>query len=140
LNYSIRTIPHYTVGKTLGSNLLYTLVSDTNITTPSDSIQPFSISKALDDAPVLSESIDTKDSTKALDDSQSISDTTGEDSSRTVPYITLNKSITGSHVTTPNDSGGNYWFNPYTNPYPVSNSYFLNDSGNYTEGESAFTG
>jgi len=140
LNYSIRTIPNYTVGKTLGSNLLYTLVSDTNITIPSDSIQPFSISKALDDAPVLSESIDTKDSTKALDDSQSINDTTGEDSSRTVPYIALNMYITGSHVATPTDSGGNYWFNPYTDPYPVSNSYFSNDSGNYTEGESAFTG
>jgi hypothetical protein len=140
LNYSIRTIPQYTVGKTLGSNLLYTLVSDTNITIPSDSIQPFSISKALDDAPVLSESIDTKDSTKALDDSQSINDTTGTDSSRTVPYIALNMSITGSHVATPTDSGGNYWRNPYTDPYPVSNSYFSNDSGNYTEGESAFTG
>jgi hypothetical protein len=40
----------------------------------------------------------------------------------------------------PTDSGGSLWLNPYTDPYPITSSYFENDSGNYTTGESAFTG
>lgn len=38
------------------------------------------------------------------------------------------------------DSGGEIWLNAYSNPYPDSNAYFANDAGNYTTGESAFTG
>jgi hypothetical protein len=37
-------------------------------------------------------------------------------------------------------SGGNLWLSPYTDPYPIGSSYFANDSGNYTTGESSFTG
>ena len=38
------------------------------------------------------------------------------------------------------DSGGDIWLNPYNNPYPESAAYFADDDGNYTTGESAFTG
>jgi hypothetical protein len=109
-----------------------------------------------------SESISAKDMTKSLEthylydgvtqdtNSVSMSDTTGTNSTRTVPYIVLNKSIDSTTTNydgnveleeaVPTDSGGSLWLNPYTDPYPVANSYFANDSGNYTEGESAFTG
>jgi hypothetical protein len=38
------------------------------------------------------------------------------------------------------DGGGEIWLSPYNNPYPESDAYFANDAGNYTTGESAFTG
>jgi hypothetical protein len=84
------------------------------------------------------------------DDTVSVNDTTGEDDARTVPYIVLNKSIDSTTVNydddveleevIPTDSGGSLWLSPYTDPYPITSSYFENDSGNYTTGESAFTG
>ena len=79
-----------------------------------------------------------------------MSDTTGTNSTRTVPYVVLNKSLATHYLNdgvTPDtsnagatDSGGSLWLSPYTDPYPITSSYFANDSGNYTEGESAFTG
>jgi hypothetical protein len=77
-------------------------------------------------------------------------DETGTEGTRTVPYIVLNKSIDSTtsnydddvelQEVLPADSGGSLWLNPYSDPYPISSSYFANDSGNYTTGESAFTG
>jgi hypothetical protein len=79
-----------------------------------------------------------------------MSDTSGEDETRTVPYIVLNKSISATtlnyddelddETVTTVDSGGSLWLNPYADPYPITGAYFSNDSGNYTTGESAFTG
>jgi hypothetical protein len=96
------------------------------------------------------------DSHKLYDNSTSdqntvaLSDTTGTDSERTVPYIVLNKSISATSLNYDEelddetvgvtDSGGSLWLSPYADPYPISNAYFLNDGGNYTTGESAFTG
>jgi len=109
-----------------------------------------------------SESLNSKDIEKSLathylydevtQDTNEVttSDTTGTNSTRTVPYIVLNKSIDSTTTNydgnveleeaVPTDSGGSLWLSPYTDPYPAANSYFANDSGNYTEGESAFTG
>ena len=79
-----------------------------------------------------------------------ISDETGTDSTRTVPFVVLNKSLATHYLNdgttadtssvTATDSGGGIWLNAYTDPYPISSSYFANDSGNYTTGESTFTG
>lgn len=79
-----------------------------------------------------------------------LSDTEGENGTRTVPYIILNKSISATtlnydgdlddETVSAADSGGELWLNPYDDPYPPENAYFLNDGGNYTTGESAFTG
>ena len=79
-----------------------------------------------------------------------MSSETGENDARTVPFIVLNKSIDSTTTNydedvelqeaTATDSGGSLWLNPYIDPYPISSSYFANDSGNYTTGESAFTG
>lgn len=89
------------------------------------------------------------DNTTSDVNSVSLSDTTGSGTTRTMPYIVLNKSI--SAITLDYDgnldnesvtvtAAGALWFNPYSNPYPVDSSYFLNDGGAYTTGESAFTG
>jgi hypothetical protein len=51
---------------------------------------------------------------------------------RTDKYISISTSAVGS--------GGDIWLSPYNNPYPESDAYFANDAGNYTTGESAFTG
>lgn len=84
------------------------------------------------------------------DNTVTMSDTTGINGARTVPYIVLNKSISATTLNydeelddesfTPTDSGGSLWLSPYADPYPITSSYFANDSGNYTTGESAFTG
>jgi hypothetical protein len=117
-------------------------VLDTDTVAPSESISAIDMSKSLS-THYLYDGV-TNDNNEVP-----ISDTTGTDSARTVPYIVLNKSIT--NITTNYDGdlddetitvtgGGSIWFNPYSEPYPVAQSYFLNDSGNYVEGESAFTG
>ena len=141
-------ISEYTIGKILNStaydhylNNGSTLDDDT--VTPAETIGPFDITKPLN-AHKLNDNITDDDNTIAP------SDTTGSNSTRTVPYIVLNKSIDSTttnydevveiHEAIPTDSGGALWLNAYTNPYPITNSYFLNDSGNYTEGESTFTG
>lgn len=83
--------------------------------------------------------------------SVTLSDTTGTAGTRTVPFFVLNKqlathnlfdgSTADTSLITTTDSGGSLWLSPYTeDPYPTSGSYFANDSGNYTTGESTFTG
>ena len=62
------------------------------------------------------------------------------DSEGSYPHYLNDDSTLDSDIVTMTGSGGSLWFNPYADPYPASNSYFLNDSGNYTTGESAFTG
>jgi hypothetical protein len=79
-----------------------------------------------------------------------MSSETGENDARTVPFVVLNKSLDTHYLNdgttadtssvTMTGSGGSLWLNPYVDPYPISSSYFANDSGNYTTGESAFTG
>jgi hypothetical protein len=81
-------------------------------------------------------------------DTVTITDTSGTGSTRTVPYVILNKSLATHYLnngvtpdtssTTVTDSGS-LWLSPYTDPYPTSSAYFANDSGNYTTGESVFT-
>ena len=82
--------------------------------------------------------------------SVTMSSETGTDSTRTVPYVVLNKSLATHYLNdgitadtssvTATGSGGGIWLNSYGIPYPASSSYFANDSGNYTTGESTFTG
>jgi hypothetical protein len=141
-------ITAYSIGKILNSTVYdhyledgITLDDDT--VTPAETIGPFNITKPLN-AHKLNNNITDDDNTVTP------SDTTGSNSTRTVPYIVLNKSIDSTttnydevvevHEAIPTDSGGSLWLNAYSNPYPIANSYFANDSGNYTEGESAFTG
>jgi len=79
-----------------------------------------------------------------------MSSETGTNSTRTVPFIVLNKSLATHYLNdgttadtssvTATGSGGGIWLNGYTDPYPIGSSYFANDSGNYTTGESTFTG
>lgn len=83
--------------------------------------------------------------------SVTMSSETGTGSTRTVPYVVLNKSLATHYLNdgitadtssvTMTGSGGGIWLNAYIDtPYPTSSSYFANDSGNYTTGESTFTG
>jgi hypothetical protein len=111
------------------------------LTTPSDSISSIGLSKAFQ-THLLYDNI-TSDTNLVT-----ITDTTGAGSLRTVPYIVLNKFITNTTTnfngslddeTVTMTSSGTLWLNPYTAPYPATSSYFLNDSGNYAAGESAFT-
>ena len=148
-------ISAYTVSKTLNS-LLYdhylydgvTLDSDTISTsdttgTGSARTMPYAdMSKPLG-THLLNDGVTSDTNTVSL------SDTTGTGSTRTMPYVVLNKSISATTLNYDGNldnesvtvsSSGAYWLNPYNEPYPVSNSYFLNDSGDYTTGESAFSG
>jgi hypothetical protein len=82
--------------------------------------------------------------------SVTMSDTTGTNGTRTVPFFVLNKQLATHYLydgstadtssVTMTGSGGSLWLSPYTDPYPIDSSYFANDSGNYTTGESSFTG
>jgi hypothetical protein len=82
--------------------------------------------------------------------SVTMNDTLGTNGTRTVPFFVLNKELATHYLydgetedtssITMADSGGSLWLSPYTDPYPSSGSYFANDSGNYTTGESTFTG
>ena len=80
-----------------------------------------------------------------------MSSETGTNSTRTVPFVVLNKSLATHYLNdgttadtssvTATGSGGGIWLNAYIDtPYPTTSSYFANDSGNYTTGESTFTG
>lgn len=136
------------IGKTLSSNQYpYYLNDGTTLGTDSVSmgevLGPKDISKALATHKLY-------DNITSDNNSVTMSDTTGTNGTRTVPYVVLNKSLATHYLydevtpdtseVAPTDSGGSLWLSPYTDPYPVSSSYFANDSGNYTEGESAFTG
>lgn len=85
--------------------------------------------KLLNDSETLTDDITSKVLEKPLSDSFTQPDTTVLDTDK---YISESTSVV--------DSGGELWLEPYDNPYPESNAYFANDSGNYTTGESAFTG
>jgi len=109
-----RTVPYFVMSKALSTHYLYDgVTADTNSVTPSDE--------------------------------------TGTNATRTVPYFTINKSLATHYLydgvtadtnsATATGSGGGIWLNSYTDfPYPSSSAYFANDSGNYTTGESTFTG
>ena len=111
---STRTVPYFVMSKALSTHYLYDgVTADTNSVTPSDE--------------------------------------TGTNATRTVPYFTINKSLATHYLydgvtadtnsATATGSGGGIWLNSYTDfPYPSSSAYFANDSGNYTTGESTFTG
>ena len=85
--------------------------------------------KALSDSAIPTDDITAKDFSKALSHSFTQSDTT---------VLATDKYI--SESTPVVDSGGELWLEPYDNPYPESDAYFANDAGNYTTGETAFTG
>jgi len=82
--------------------------------------------------------------------SVTMSSETGTNSTRTVPFVVLNKPLATHYLNdgttadtssvTATGSGGGIWLNSYNDPYPISSSYFANDSGNYIVGESTFTG
>ena len=128
-------------GVTLDSDL-FTL-SDTTGTNETRTVPFADISKAIA-TNFLNDGV-TSDSNTVT-----ISDETGTDSTRTVPFVVLNKSLATHYLNdgttadtssvTSTDSGGGIWLNAYTDPYPINSSYFANDSGNYTTGESTFTG
>ena len=111
---STRTVPYFVMSKALSTHYLYDgVTADTNSVTPSDTV--------------------------------------GTNATRTVPYFTINKSLATHYLydgvtadtnsATATGSGGGIWLNSYTDfPYPSSSAYFANDSGNYTTGESTFTG
>jgi hypothetical protein len=141
-------ISEYTIGKILNSTV-YDHYLNNGSTLDDDT---FNVAEAIS-AKDISKSLNTHylyDGVTQDTNLVTISDTTGTGSTRSVPYIVLNKSIdsttsnydenTELHEAVPTDSGGSIWLSPYSEPYPVANSYFANDSGNYTEGESAFTG
>ena len=116
---------------------------DTDTVSLGDTTPNFVVEKALDTHYLF-------DGVTADTSSVTMNDTTGTGGTRTVPFFVLNKQLathylydgstadTSSITTT--DSGGSLWLSPYTDPYPTSSSYFANDSGNYTTGESTFTG
>jgi hypothetical protein len=117
---------------------------DTDTVSLGESISSFDVEKAL-------ETHYLNDGTTADTNSVTMSDTTGTNGTRTVPYFVLNKelathylydgSTADTSLVTMTGSGGSLWLSPYTeDPYPTSGSYFANDSGNYTTGESTFTG
>jgi hypothetical protein len=94
-----------------------------------EEVTTFDFDKSLEDSQLIDEGITAKDFGKLLEESTSISDSASLDSAK---YISEDFST--------EDSGGELWLNPYDNPYPEANAYFLNDSGNYTAGETAFAG
>jgi len=116
---------------------------DTDTVSLGDTTPNFEVEKALDTHYLF-------DGVTADTSSVTMSDTTGTNSTRTVPFFVLNKelathnlfdgSTADTSLITMADSGGSLWLSPYTDPYPTSSSYFANDSGNYTTGESTFTG
>lgn len=116
---------------------------DTDTISLGDSISSFNVEKALDTHYL-------NDGTTADTSSVTMIDTEGTNGTRTVPFFVLNKELATHYLydgvtadtslITMADSGGSLWLSPYTDPYPTSSSYFANDSGNYTEGETSFTG
>jgi hypothetical protein len=116
---------------------------DTDTVSLGDAAPTFGIEKALDTHYLY-------EGATADTNSVTMSDTTGSAGTRTVPYFVLNKELATHYLydgstadtssVTMTGSGGSLWLSPYTDPYPTNSSYFANDSGNYTTGESSFTG
>ena len=134
--------PHYLYGGAVLDSDLVTF-SDTTGTNGTRTVPYAEIEKSLE-THYLNNGV-TQDT-----NSVTLSDTTGTGGTRTVPYVVLNKSLDthylydevtpDTNIAEPIDSGGSLWLNAYADPYPISSSYFANDSGNYTTGESTFTG
>lgn len=135
--------PHYLRNGTTLDDDTVTLDDANGINTPRNRTHPyFETDKSLGDHYLNNNStLDTNTVT--------ITDTTGTNGARTMPYVVLNKSISATTLdyddnlddeTVTVTSSGALWLNPYAEPYPISTSYFLNDSGDYTIGESTFTG
>lgn len=117
---------------------------DTDTVAPTEATPNFAVEKALD-AHYLYDGITADTSSVTM-----ISEV-GVNGTRTVPYFVLNKELATHYLydgvtadtssVTITGSGGGLWLNAYIDtPYPTSSSYFANDSGNYTTGESTFTG
>ena len=133
---------HYLYGGVTLDNDLFAL-SDTTGTGSTRTVPYADISKAIA-TNLLNDGITADSNTVTM------SSETGTNSTRTVPFVVLNKSLATHYLNdgttadtssvTATGSGGGIWLNAYTDPYPISSSYFANDSGNYTTGESTFTG
>jgi len=116
---------------------------DTDTVSLGDAAPTFGIEKALNTHYLY-------EGATADTNSVTMSDTTGSAGTRTVPFFVLNKQLATHYLydgstadtssVTMTGSGGSLWLSPYTDPYPTNSSYFANDSGNYTTGESSFTG
>ena len=114
----------------------------------------FKLEETPTDSATMLASVSTIDFGKLLEDSFSLTDSDSTDTTSATNgkfALTTGKALNNTHTLadnittddesfTPSDSGGNLWLSPYTTPYPSSGSYFANESGNYTTGESAFTG
>jgi len=121
-----------------------TLDSDT--IAPTEAISKFDVTKALD-THYLNEAAGVAADTSSV----TMVSEVGIGGTRTVPYFVLNKGLATHYLNdgttadtssvTMTGSGGGIWLNAYIDtPYPIDSSYFANDSGNYTTGESTFTG
>lgn len=113
--------------------------ADNNIVTPSDSEVKL-IGKTLDSGHYLFDQVATDAESVTVTESNVLSLTKYMDSEGSYAHYLNDGTTLDNDKATAEDSGGDMWINPYTDPYPQQNSYFLNDSGNYTVGESAFTG
>jgi hypothetical protein len=108
---------------------------DTDTITPTDAISKFDVTKALS-THYLYGGITLDTSSVVMTDTTRFVLNKGLDTHYLYDGVT-----TDTNLVTTTDSGGGIWLNAYTDaPYPVSSSYFANDSGNYTTGESTFTG
>ena len=106
---------------------------DSDLVTSSDSFGPKDISKSLA-THYLNNGI-TADTS-----SVTMSDTYSTVLNKSISATTLNYDGNLDNETITATGSGSLWLSPYTDPYPITSSYFANDSGNYTTGESAFTG
>ena len=117
---------------------------DTDTIAPSDALPNFSVTKPLA-THYLYDGVTADTSLVTMVSEVGTNDT------RTVPYFVLNKGLATHYLNdgttadtssvTMTGSGGGIWLNAYTDaPYPYNSAYFANDSGNYTTGESTFTG
>jgi len=128
------------VGKLVNSSLLYDGVTlDNNNIAPTENISKRDMTKLLDSTQATHYLYDN-----ITADNETVTTTHAVPVLVTTKYVNTNYLFDGvtadNNTTTPTDSGGHLWLSPYTDPYPSTSSYFLNDSGNYTTGESAFTG
>jgi hypothetical protein len=127
-------------GKTVNSSFLNNGVTlDNNTVTPTDTVSEKAMSKVVNST-YLNDGVTLDDNTVTPTESAALLTTKYMDSEGSYPHYLNDDSTLDSDAASATDSGGSLWLSPYSDPYPISNSYFLNDSGNYTTGESAFTG
>lgn len=128
------------VTKALGSQTTYSGATEsTSVTMTDNGIQTVDVTKSLGDQDLYGSGTET--TSVSLSDTNNIFLTTTKymDSAGSYPHYLNDETTLDNDTTTMTDSG-NLWLNPYTDPYPTASSYFLNDGGDYTDGESAFTG